>query len=87
MLTTNQLITLFSKSKKKDNPPEMSSMVDIMRYVNVDSGIKESGLEYYSKINLLELSKSEIPDDIIYEMVDNGWILSKDKKYIENFYQ
>ena len=62
-------------------------MVDIMRYVNVDSGIKESGLEYYSKINLLELSKSEIPDDIIYEMVDNGWILSKDKKYIENFYQ
>lgn len=87
MLTTNQLITLFSKSKKKDSPPEMSSMVDIMRYVNVDSGIKESGLEYYSKINLLELSKSEIPDDIIYEMVDNGWILSKDKKYIENFYQ
>lgn len=87
MLTTNQLITLFSKSKKKDSPPEMSSMVDIMRYVNVGSGIKESGLEYYSKINLLELSKSEIPDDIIYEMVDNGWILSKDKKYIENFYQ
>ena len=87
MLTTNQLITLFSKSKKKDNPPEMSSMVDIMRYVNVDSGIKESGLKYYAKIILLELSKSDIPDNIIYEMVDNGWILSKDKKYIENFYQ
>lgn len=87
MLTTNQLITLFSKAKKKDNPPEMSSMVDIMRYVDVNSGIRDNGIEYYSKINLLELSKSEIPDDIIYEMVDNGWILSKDKKYIENFYQ
>lgn len=87
MLTTNQLITIFSKVKKKETTPDLSTVVDIIRNLNPEIGIDEDGMSYFFRIKLIDLSKSNISEDMIYNMADNGWVLSKDKKYIENFYQ
>lgn len=87
MFTTSQLISLFSKTKKRDTPPDMMSMVDIMGYVKPETGVTEDGMNYFCRINLSDLNNPDIPDDLIYKMVDDGWILDKNKKYIENFYQ
>ena len=87
MLTVQELIDIFKNSKMTDSPPEPSSLSKVMDYVDIDTGVDESGLNYYFRIKLSELSKSEISNEIIYDMVENGWILSKDKKYVENFYQ
>lgn len=87
MLTTNQLIKIFSHVKNNsDVSLDMSFIVDLSKYVKIDIDMTDSKTGYMSKINLLELSKSEIPDDMVYELVNNGWKLSKDKKNIEIFY-
>lgn len=86
MLTTSELIRLFSKSKSNDYVPNTEDISNIMSYVQIDSGILENGVDYYFKINLLELSKSGIPDDTVFEMTKNGWTLSKDRKFIYFFY-
>ena len=87
MLTTSQLVSIFSKAQKCDNPPQASSFIDVLKYVKPEFGMAEDGINYTCKINLLELSKSNAPEDIIYNMVEEGWILDENKKNIVNFYQ
>lgn len=87
MLTTGQLITIFSKTKKKETPPNMSEMVDIIKYVTPDMCLNEDCISYTCKIKISDLSSSGISDEMIYDMAEKGWIISKDRKYIENFYQ
>ena len=86
MLTTNQLIKIFSKSEKKDYIPETEDISEIIPHVYVESGVLENGIDYFFRIKLIDLSKSEIPDDTIFKMAKNGWVLSKDRKYVEFLY-
>lgn len=86
MLTSGEIIKIFSKSKRKEYIPECEEISNIMQYVKIDSGLLENEMDYYFRISIFELSKSKIPDDTIFEMAKNGWVLSKDKKYIEFFY-
>ena len=87
MFTTNQLINIFSKTDKNSEALlDMSFIVNVAKYVKIGMGISNSRMGYLSRINLLELSKSGIPDDMVFAMVDNGWKLSRDKKYVEIYY-
>ena len=89
MLKTNQLIQLFSKNNRNENisqQPDIYSMVNIMSYVNVETGIESNGIDYFSKINILELSKSEMPDETLHNMIEDGWFVTKDKKFIKKIY-
>jgi len=87
MFTVQELIDIFKNAKRNNTTPELSVLSDIINNVEIYSGVEDNGVDYYFKIKLSELSQSEISDKTIYEMVENGWVLSKDKKYIENFYQ
>lgn len=85
MFTTKQLVNLFSNSKTKDTVPETSLIVEIMKYVNINIFMDGESMAYSYRINLFDLSKSGIPDETIYMMIDDGWSLTKDRKFIENF--
>lgn len=87
MFTTNQLIQIFQKSGKEGVGIDAHLITKISQYVKIASGIDfECGIDSYCfKINLLELSKSGMPDELVYEMADNGWKLSKDRRSIEFF--
>jgi hypothetical protein len=86
MLKINQLFELFSKTKSNGLPPETEVVNELMKYVNPTHGIDGDGETYMFKVNLHELSQSDISDDAIYKMVDEGWELSKDKKYLVKTY-
>lgn len=83
MLTTGQIIKLFAKSKNPSGAPTLENIVKLMQHVNIVSEMDRNGIDYHYKVNLLELSKSDIPDDDIFGMVNEGWRLSKDRKSIE----
>lgn len=84
MLTTGQIIKLFTNSKNPTGaPPTFENIVKLMQHVNIASEMDRNGIDYHYKVNLLELSKSGIPDDDIFGMVNEGWRLSKDRKSIE----
>lgn len=87
MFSVQELIDIFKNAKRTDSQPELSVLSDIINNVELYSGVEDNGIDYYFKIKLSELSQSEISEKTIYEMVENGWVLSKDKKYLENFYQ
>lgn len=83
MLTTGQIVKLFAKSKGPTGAPTFENIVKLMQHVNIVSEMDRNGIDYHYKVNLLELSKSDIPDDDIFGMVNEGWKLSKDRKSIE----
>ena len=83
MLTTGQIIKIFSNSKGKSKAPQTENIVKMMQYTDILPQMGGNGIDYHYRINILDLSKSGIPDEAIFEMVDDGWILSKDRKFIE----
>lgn len=86
MFTTSQLIKIFSKSKKSDEPQDTVAVADIIEHVGVESGIADNHMDYFCKIDLLELSKSDMPEEQVFEMAENGWVLSKDRKSLLFYY-
>ena len=86
MLTTNQLIKIFPKSERSNTVPDTEQVSNIMQNVAIESGMTDNGMDYYFRISLLDLSKALISEDVIFEMAKNGWVLSKDRKYIQFFY-
>lgn len=62
----------------------VSDIFNIGRYVQVFNRMDREKQEYYLEINLKELSESNIDEDTIHEMVEQGWKLSKDGSSIIN---
>lgn len=88
MFTTSKIIGLFSNVK--DNPdhsnPETSLLSELVKHVKIESGMEETSMSYFCKVSVLELSKSDISDDVVYQMLDNGWVLTKDRKFLKKTY-
>ena len=87
MFTTAQLIQKFPKSPVNTctESYDIHSIMEVISYVNVETGIERSDKDcyYYYKIPILDVVKSEITDEILDDMVKNGWFITKDRKYIK----
>lgn len=83
-MTTNQLRQLFSNSGN-DTILEMNDVVELGQHVKIDTKIDKSTLDYYYSINIMDLAKSGINDDMIYDMINKGWALNKSKTEIVKY--
>ena len=79
-MTTKELRQLFVKNEGTESLGMLSDLIDITKHVNMKTEMTDDEMGYVFRIDLVELSKSNIDDDTIYKMVDNGWVLSKDNK-------
>ncbi len=83
-MTTNQLRQLFSNSGN-DTILDMNDVVGVGQHVKIDTKIDKSTLDYYYSINIMDLAKSGINDDMIYDMINKGWTLNKSKTEIVKY--
>lgn len=84
-MTTNELTKIFP-SKENSKEVTTDALSSIVNKVEMETGMCDNGVDYYFKINLIDLIKSEISDEEINQMAQNGWFLSKNRKYIELIY-
>ena len=84
-MNINDIIKLFP-SKKISEDISSSSIIPIVGKVEYESGICDNGVDYYFKISLNSLLKSDLDYETIKKMSENGWVLSKNRKYIELIY-
>ena len=83
-MNTNQIRQLFSDSGN-DTILEMNDVVELGQHVKIDTKIDKSTLDYYYSIDIMALAKSGIIDDMIYDMINNGWTLNKSKTEIVKY--
>ena len=83
-MTTNQIRQLFSDSGN-DTILEMNDVVELGQHVKIDTKIDKSTLDYYYSIDIMDLAKSGINDDMIYDMINKGWALNKSKTEIVKY--
>ena len=83
-MTTNQIKQLFSNSGN-DTILEMNDVVEVGQHVKIDTKIDKSTFDYYYSIDIMDLAKSGINDDMIYDMINKGWALNKSKTEIVKY--
>lgn len=84
-MTLKEIIKIFPAQKINDDI-STSALIPIISHVEYESGICGNSKDYYFKIDLNNLVKSDLDDNTIREMAENGWVISKNKKYIEFIY-
>lgn len=84
-MTTNQIKQLFNNNTSHNEEIELSDIVELAQKVKIENKIDKDKLNYYYSIDVLDLAKSKIEDDAIYNMVNKGWTLSQDKLKIVKF--
>ena len=84
-MTVNEIKKLFENNQMTEGFSALSDVIDIAKHVNVKTLIDEDEMNYYCVIDIAELANSTIDDDTIFEMVTNGWVLSKNKKNLIKF--
>lgn len=83
-MTTNQIKQLFSDSGN-DTALDMNDVVEVGQHVKIDTKIDKSTFDYYYSIDIMDLAKSGINDDMIYDMISKGWTLNKSKTEIVKY--
>ena len=84
-MTVNEIKKLFENNQMTEGFSALSDVIDIAKHVNVKTLIDEDEMNYYCVIDIAELANSTIDNDTIFEMVTNGWVLSKNKKNLIKF--
>ena len=83
-MTTNQIKQLFANSEN-DTILEMNDIIELGQYVKIETKMDKSTFDYYYSINIMDLAKYKIDDDIIYGMINKGWHLNKTKTEIVKY--
>ena len=81
-MKVEDIVEKFSGLKRKDGAIPLANIVQIQKYVNATLEMNRDKLAYYYKINVEDLANSNIPDELLNEMVKEDWQLSEDKKVL-----
>ena len=84
-MTVNEIKKLFENNQMTEGFSALSDVIDIAKHVDIKTLIDEDEMNYYCVIDIAELANSTIDNDTIFEMVTNGWVLSKNKKNLIKF--
>lgn len=83
-MTTNQIKSMF-RGNHSDATVDISTIVDLGQMLPINGKITEDGMDYYYSIDLLEFTKSNVSDEIIKDMLTQGWTLDKREQNIIKF--
>ena len=82
-MTTKQIIELFSKNEPKSCAPSTEVVSELMRHTDLTYAIDESGIDYVCKVSVSALSKAPFKKETLDLMLNEGWTVSKDRKFIQ----
>lgn len=85
-MTSGQIRELFLKGTTESKKCKICDFVDVAKYVSPKLELDDNEIDYILSIDILELAKKCTDDDVIYNMLDMGWSLSKDKKLLVKKY-
>lgn len=69
----NIIKEILSRKEPMFNNVSFPSVAIIMRYVNINLEIDRLSMDYYYEIDAEELSKSNITEEILNQLKDEGW--------------
>jgi len=73
------------RGNHSDATVDISTIVDLGQMLPINGKITEDGMDYYYSIDLLEFTKSNVSDEIIKDMLTQGWTLDKREQNIIKF--
>jgi len=81
-LMAGRIISMFSGNTNAPKAPTMELLMEIGAYVEPSVDMGSDGQSYNVSLDINKLTKSGISENILMEMVEKGWKLSKDKKKV-----
>ena len=85
-MKVEEIVEKFKGLKRKDGALPLANIVQIQKYVNATLEMDRDKLAYYYKINVEDLANSNIPYELLDEMVKEDWQLSEDKKILTKMF-
>lgn len=76
------IIEKFKDVTRNDVPVPLANIVQIQKHVKATLEMDRDKLTYFYQIYVEDLEKSDIPEEILNEMVKEGWILSENKNLL-----
>jgi hypothetical protein len=84
-MTTKEIIERFSKNEAKECVPSTDVLSELMRRTELKYIVDEDGMSYICMASILDLAKSELPEETVKMMLEEGWTVSKDRKFLQIF--
>lgn len=81
-MLTKEIVSLFRGNKTQAGDVDISDFARYQEYGDISLKLADNKMDYYYEISIYDLSKSHAPNDLIQELKDNGWILSKDCSHL-----
>lgn len=76
------IIEKFKDVTRNDVPVPLANIVQIQKHVKATLEMDRDKLTYFYQIYVEDLEKSDIPEEILNEMVKEGWILNENKNLL-----
>jgi len=73
-------IELFKDNRKAKREISAASIANIHKFAEVSLRMDNDTLDYFYEVYIDDLLGSEIPDEELTVMKEQGWFISKDKK-------
>jgi hypothetical protein len=81
-MSLDELKDILGDNKVSYSSIKLTSLANISRFVNVRLQMDNKSLDYYYEMNVDELLKSDIPNDELEVMKEQGWSFSNDNKFL-----
>jgi len=84
-MTIDDLINAVGENKREFRKIGAAEISNIMTYVNVSLEMDDKTLDYYYNINVKELLNSDMPDNDLEDLKEEGWAFDETKRNIRIF--
>lgn len=81
-MLTKEIVSLFKSNVGQVGNVDISDFARYKEYVDISLKLAENKVDYYYEISIYELSKSQVPNELIQELKNNGWTLSKNCSHL-----
>ena len=78
-MKSNEIRKLFESNEKIVGDADTEVIIEINQKVPTEIKITEDEMNYYFQVPIMELASKDIKDEILENMKNDGWVLSKDK--------
>ena len=81
-MSLDELKDILGDNKVSYSSIKLTSLANISRFVNVRLQMDNKSLDYYYEMNVDDLLKSDMPNDELEVMKEQGWSFSNDNKFL-----
>lgn len=84
-MDTTAIIAIFRGKKPHMGKPSLTMVSELQRHVSVSVMMDKNTLDYYYSVSIDDISKSDLGEDELKGLVEDGWSLDKEEKSLIKF--